>query len=57
MSCRLGKDLEGLTPAISGGQDTVQMMVRTMNQYKTEVSPFTEEIYLPSSGHPSTNCR
>lgn len=52
MLCRLGKDLEGLTPSVSGGQDPGQMMIRTMNQYKTEVSHFTGEIYLPSSVHP-----
>jgi hypothetical protein len=35
--CRLGRDLEGL-PVSGGPQESAQMMVRAMKQYKTDVS-------------------
>ena len=38
MLYRLGKDLEGVSPGGSGGQDPGTMMLQTIRQYKIEVT-------------------
>lgn len=44
---RLGKDLEGLAPASSGGQAPGQMMLQTIKQHQAEVKkhfPVTVDV-------------